>query len=84
MKDILLLATLLVPITSGVVQAFKIAEIMNKRFIPLFSVFIGICLGAAAFFVNVEIIERMWAGGISGLASVGLFEIKKTTKGAGE
>lgn len=79
MVEILSLATFLAPITSGIVQAIKSAEIIDKRFIPLLAVVIGMFLGAAAFFINIELIERIWAGGISGLASVGLFELGKKT-----
>lgn len=50
MVEVLILATLLVPITSGLVQAVKISAIVDKRFIPLVAILIGVLLGASAFF----------------------------------
>lgn len=81
MVEILAIATLIAPVTAGVVQAVKKATNVNKRYLPIMAMVVGILLGAAAFFVDVGIGERIWAGGISGLASVGLFELGKTTKG---
>jgi hypothetical protein len=79
--EILTIATVIAPVTSGVVQAVKSATNLNKRFLPLTAVAVGTALGAAAFFVDINLGERLWAGGISGLAAVGLFEFSKNTKG---
>jgi len=84
MVEILAIATLIAPVTSGAVQAVKKATNLNKRYLPVLAVAVGIGLGAAAFFVDIGIGERVWAGGISGLASVGLFELGKKTKGDDE
>lgn len=81
MVDILAIATVIAPITSGVVQAIKSATGVKKRYLPVLAMAVGIVLGAAAFFVEIGIGERIWAGGISGLASVGLFELSKKSKG---
>ena len=84
MVEILAIATLIAPVTSGAVQAVKKATNLNKRYLPVLAVAVGAGLGAAAFFVDIGIGERVWAGGISGLASVGLFELGKKTKGDDE
>ena len=82
MVEILAIATVIAPVTSGVVQAVKKASGIDKRFLPLLAVIVGIFLGFAAFFTDASLGERIWAGGISGLASVGLFELgKQTSKG---
>lgn len=81
MVEILAIATLIAPITSGAVQSVKKATNVNKRYLPVLAVGVGVILGAAAFFVDIGIGERIWAGGISGLASVGLFELGKNSKG---
>lgn len=81
MVEILAIASLIAPVTAGVVQAVKKATNVKKRYLPLMAMAVGIVLGAAAFFVDIGIGERIWAGGISGLASVGLFELGKNTKG---
>lgn len=85
MQEILTIATIIAPVTSGVMQAIKKAIGIDKQFIPLAAVFIGALLGMAAYFVDAEFGMRMWAGGISGLAATGLFELsKKATDKKGE
>lgn len=80
MQEILMIATIIAPVTSGVIEAIKKAIGVDKRFIPLAAVLAGALLGAAAYFVDAEIGMRIWAGGISGLAATGLFELGKNTK----
>lgn len=84
MTEILAMATVLVGVTSGVVQAFKKATQINKRYLPTVAMFLGMGLGAAAYFLDAELVTRIWAGGISGLAATGLFEGLKNTKGEGK
>ncbi len=81
MVEILAMATVIAPVTGGLVQAVKNATQVNKRYIPLLAVGLGIGLGAGAYFLDVEIGLRLWAGGVSGLASIGLFELGKNVKG---
>jgi hypothetical protein len=77
MKEILMLATVIAPITSALVQAIKVSFKVDKRHLPLLSVVVGVALGASATFLGAELTIRMWAGGISGLAATGLFELSK-------
>lgn len=77
MVEILALATIIAPITTAVVEAIKRAELVKRRFLPLLATVIGIGIGATAVFFDVDLVLRMWAGGISGLASTGLFELGK-------
>jgi len=79
MVDILAMATAIAAVTSGVVQAIKMTELVNRRYIPLLAIFIGVILGAGAVFMDIDLISRLWAGGISGLAATGLFELGKQT-----
>ena len=81
MVEILAMATVIAPITSGMVQVVKKASQLNKRYIPLLAVALGVILGAAANFLETDIVLRAWAGGISGLAATGLFELSKNKKG---
>lgn len=81
MVEILAMATIIAPVTSGVVQAVKKATNINNRYLPLIAVVLGLGLGAAAYFLDAETGLRLWAGGVSGLASVGLFELSKNVKG---
>lgn len=79
MVEILAMATIIAPVTWGVLEAVKRATQLNKRYIPLMSLIIGVLLGALAYFLNADLMLRMWAGGISGLAATGLFELGKKT-----
>lgn len=77
METILLLATTISLVVGGVVEVFKRAFKINKRYLPLLALILGILIGIAAYFLEAEIGVRMWAGGVAGLMSVGLFETKK-------
>lgn len=79
MVEILAMATIIAPVTSGVVQVVKQATQVNNRYLPAVATILGMGLGAAAYFMDAELGLRVWAGGISGLASVGLFELGKQT-----
>ena len=79
MVEILAMATAIAAVTSGVVQAIKMTELVDKRYMPLVAIIVGMSLGLLATFMDIDLISRLWAGGISGLASVGLFELGKQT-----
>lgn len=81
MEDILLLATAIAVVVGGVVEAVKRATNISKRYLPIVALFLGALVGAAAYFLDAEIGIRLWAGGIAGLMSVGLFETGKNIKG---
>lgn len=80
MVEILAMATAIAAVTSGVVQAIKMTELVDKRYLPLMAIFIGMLLGLVATFMDIDLASRLWAGGVSGLAAVGLFELGKQTK----
>lgn len=77
METILLLATAIALVVAGVVEVFKRAFEVDKRYLPLLALVLGMAVGATAYFLDAEIGIRMWAGGIAGLMSVGLFETGK-------
>ena len=79
MVEILAMATVIAPVTAGVVEAVKRATQVDNRYLPAVATILGMGLGAAAYFLDAELGLRVWAGGISGLASVGLFELGKQT-----
>lgn len=81
MEEILILATAIAIVVGGVVEAVKRATNVNKRYLPLVAIVVGVVVGAAAYFLDAEMGLRMWAGGIAGLMSVGLFETSKNIKG---
>ena len=79
MVEILAMATIIAPVTAGVVEAIKKATGVNKKYLPILAAVIGLIIGAAAYFLDAELGLRIWAGGISGLAATGLFELGKNT-----
>ncbi|TSB47115.1 holin [Alkalicoccobacillus porphyridii] len=82
MNEILLLSTLIAPMVTGVVQAVKVGFTLSKNFLPLIAMVLGIALGFLSYpFSDIDAASRLWAGGIAGLASVGLFELGNSRKG---
>ncbi|TDQ33733.1 holin [Aureibacillus halotolerans] len=83
MSDILMFATVLVPIITALVQLVKVTVDVPKNYIPLLSLLIGLVVGAAAFpfAEGLPLAVRLWAGGLAGLASTGLFEIGNSRLG---
>lgn len=77
MKEILAMASAIGLVTSGVVQAIKHTDRISKTYLPIVAVLIGIVIGALASFIDIGLIERLWAGGVSGLMAVGLYEAVK-------
>lgn len=80
MIEILAMATVIAPITSGVVQAVKKATSINDNLLPIIAILIGAILGGGAYFLDADLGLRIWAGGVSGLAATGLFELGKNVK----
>jgi len=81
MEEILILATAIAVVVGGVVEVIKQATRVDNRYLPIVALVVGVLVGAAAYFLDAEIGLRMWAGGIAGLMSVGLFETGKNIKG---
>lgn len=81
MKEILMLATIIMPIATGLSEAIKRAIGINKRYVPIASVVIGVALGALAVpFTDLDVASRLWAGGLAGLSATGLYELGKQSK----
>lgn len=81
MVEILTLATIITPLTTALIEVVKKAIGVDQRYLPLLAVLLGLILGGLATFLDSELILRLWAGAVSGLASVGLFELGKQVKG---
>ncbi|WP_373894476.1 holin [Virgibacillus sp. CBA3643] len=82
MEDVLIFATVLLPIVSALVELVKKTVSMPKNIIPLISLIIGVLVGLAAYpFTDMELVLRLWAGGFAGLAGTGLFELVKKREG---
>lgn len=78
MTEILLFATVIVPIVLGLVELIKrtVSESINKNFIPLIALAVGIFIGFAGQpFTELDLTLRLWSGFLAGLSSTGLYEL---------
>src|SRR5699024_12026967 len=73
MVEILAMATIIAPITSGVVQVVKQATQVNNRYLPAVATILGMGLGAAAYFLDAELCLRVWDGVIVDMDRKGKF-----------
>lgn len=82
MLDVLILATILLPIIVAVVELAKKVVNIKKNYVPLIAVVLAVMIAAAAYpFTELNLVIRLWAGLLAGLASTGLFEITKYREG---
>lgn len=82
MEEVLVFATIVLPIVTALVELLKKTFPISKNLIPAISVVVGIIIGAAAYpFTDLELVLRLWAGGFAGLAGTGLFELVKPRQG---
>lgn len=82
MLDVLILATILLPIIVAVVELAKKVVNIKKNYVPLIAVVLAVMIAAAAYpFTELNLVMRLWAGLLAGLASTGLFEITKYREG---
>lgn len=76
MEQVLLFATVLLPVVTAFVELIKKTINLPKNLIPMISLITGLLIGAIAYpFTEFELVLRLWAGGFAGLAGTGLFEI---------
>lgn len=83
MVQVLFLSTLVAPVVTGLVEIIKRAVTLKNNYIPLVALVCGVAVGflAQPIFPDVDLYLRMWAGGLAGMTSVGLYET--TTKREG-
>lgn len=83
MVDVLAFATVIGVVVGAFLEMIKriIDGKMNKKYIPLIAFVIGLIVGAAAYpFTEMDLVLRLWAGGIAGWMSSGIYETVKQTK----
>ena len=82
MAEVLMFGTILAPIITAVLQALKTSIALPKNIIPLLALVIGLVIGFLANpFTDLSTELRLWAGGLAGLSSVGLFELVNPRSG---
>ncbi|MFC0187784.1 holin [Fictibacillus aquaticus] len=85
MEDVLLFASFLAPVVTGLVELAKRTISIRKKYIPLFSFFTGIAAGLLGYpFAEMPVEMRIWSGAIAGLAGTGLYEIGKAGRNGGK
>ena len=82
MTEVLIFATLLAPIILALVQLIKKTTNIKNNYLSLIAFVVGIFVGAAAApFSDLDIVLRLWAGGLAGLSATGLFELMDNQDG---
>lgn len=82
MAAVLIFAAVLAPIITAVVEMVKKATSIPINFIPVLALLVGLIIGFAAHpFTDLDYINRLWAGGLAGLAATGLYEVVKQREG---
>jgi hypothetical protein len=76
LNNVMAFASVLAVFVLALVQLVKTTVNLPKNIVPLIGVVIGILVGAAASpFTDLELVLRLWAGGLAGLSATGLFEL---------
>ncbi len=82
MQEVLAFATIIAPIILALVELTKSTVKFPKNYVPLVALFIGLAVGFAAQpFTELDLVLRLWGGGLAGLSATGLFELVKKTDG---
>lgn len=82
MTSILLLASIIAPVTLGVIEVIKQAFNVKKNILPLLGIIVGLAIGfLAAPISDIDLYLRLWAGGLSGLSASGLYELTSKREG---
>lgn len=82
MPEVLIFATILAPIILALVQLVKKTVDVKNNYLSLIAFAVGVFVGAAAApFTDLDIVLRLWAGGLAGLSATGLFELMDNQNG---
>lgn len=81
-QTVLTFATTLSVIIVALVQLVKKTVNVRKNFIPFIGLAIGVLIGwAAEPFTDLDVVLRLWSGGLAGLSATGLFELTNNRTG---
>ncbi|OMD89462.1 holin [Paenibacillus odorifer] len=87
LDDVMAFASILAVFVLALVQLVKNSINIPRNAVPIIGLLIGLFIGVVAYpFTELDIILRLWAGGLAGLSATGLFELAfkdrpGTTKG---
>ena len=81
-QSVLPFATALAIIVTALVQLVKTTVALPKNFVPLIGLGLGLLIGFLAWpFTDLDVVRRVWGGGIAGLMATGLFELVQQRPG---
>lgn len=76
LTNVLAFASVIAVFVLAGVQFVKTTVNIRKNYLPAIGLVIGLLIGAAAYpFTELELVLRLWAGGLAGLSATGLFEL---------
>jgi hypothetical protein len=79
--QVLAFATAIAVIVGAFMEMVKRATPIPKNYIPAAAFVVGLVIGAVAYpFTEMDLVLRLWAGGIAGWISSGIYETVKQTK----
>ena len=81
MNNAVLLALVLAPITTGMIEVVKRTANIQERYLPLVSLLSGIAIAVLiALGTEQDIVQYIIVGVVGGLSSAGLYDQKKITE----
>jgi len=76
LNEVLAFASVLSVFVMALVQLVKNTVNLPKNIVPAVGLSIGLLVGALAYpFTSMELVLRLWSGGLAGLSATGLFEL---------
>ncbi|WP_313641971.1 holin [Paenibacillus sp. FSL K6-0276] len=76
LNSVLAFASVLAVFVMALVQLVKNSVQLPRNIVPVVGLAIGLLVGAIAYpFTDMNLILRLWAGGLAGLSATGLFEL---------
>lgn len=76
LNHVLSFASILAVFVMALVQLVKNTVKLPRNWVPLVGLGLGLLVGIASSpFTNMDLIMRLWAGGLAGLSATGLFEL---------
>ena len=81
MNNAVLMALVLAPITTGMIEVVKQTANIQERYLPLVSLLSGVAIAVLiALGTGQDIVQYIIVGVVGGLSSSGLYDQKKITK----
>lgn len=76
LNGVLAFASVLAVFVLALVQLVKNTVNLPRNIVPVVGLVIGLLVGALAYpFTPMDLVLRLWSGGLAGLSATGLFEL---------